>query len=435
MASRQRANSKTRRVAMLPGASCHWPFCLLPCLLLFAGLLGACETPPSTASNDTAAEATVAGPTLRFNDAPDDDAYGTIDVGGLDAAALARLRQATLTRQDWTALLAVYAGDAVPEAPPAQPPMLGTYTVHAQGIRFAPSFPLVAGLAYTAYFDLALFTRTYGAAEAPPEREALTATFALPKPTTSPSTSVTHVYPTTDVLPMNQLKMYLHFSAPMRRGEAYDHIRLLDAETGEAIADPFVVIDQELWDAGRTRFTLLFDPGRIKRNLRPNLEEGLPLQEGKRYRLHIDTAWRDAAGQPLAQSYDKTFSVTAADRVSPDYKTWTLDAPQAATVAPVTLTFSEPLDHALLQRMLTVRTAQGHPLEGRIAIQEGEMQWSFTPARPWNAGTYVIEVDAHLEDLAGNNLRNVFDVDLNEQTPDRSAEHEPVRLPFNVAPL
>jgi hypothetical protein len=402
---------------------------LLLCLLILTGPLGACETDPSQNANDgSAAQTPAPTPTIRLNDDPAQDGYGTIDVLGLETRALARLRDAPFTRADWTALLAIYTGEALPADPTATPPMLGAYTIQATGLRFTPRFPLVAGLAYTARFDPALLRHD----EAAPTPEPLVATFALPRETTDPSTVVTRVYPTADVLPMNQLKMYLHFSAPMRRGEAYDHIRLFDADTGEPVEDPFVVIDQELWDAARTRFTLLFDPGRIKQDLRPHLEQGVPLQDGKRYRLLIAASWRDAAGNPLVDPFEKAFSVTAADRTSPDYEAWVLTPPQAGTTDPLTLTFDEPLEHALLHRLLVVRDADGAPVDGRIDIEQAETQWSLTPHHAWRTGAYVIEVDAVLEDLAGNNLRHVFDVDLNTQTPDRAQEDVPVRLPFEV---
>ena len=58
----------------------------------------------------------------------------------------------------------------------------------------------------------------------------------------------------------NALKLYIYFSGAMRRGEAWQHIRLLDAR-GEAVKLPFLEIDQELWDPANTRLTVLFDPG------------------------------------------------------------------------------------------------------------------------------------------------------------------------------
>ena len=45
-----------------------------------------------------------------------------------------------------------------------------------------------------------------------------------------------------------------------------------------------------------TRFTLLFDPGRIKRGLKPAQRRvGPVLEEGKSYTLVIDRGWTDAA--------------------------------------------------------------------------------------------------------------------------------------------
>ena len=44
-------------------------------------------------------------------------------------------------------------------------------------------------------------------------------------------------------------------------------------------------VGEELWDADQCRLTLFFDPGRIKRGLRPHLEAGPPLTEGEAYRL------------------------------------------------------------------------------------------------------------------------------------------------------
>ena len=54
-------------------------------------------------------------------------------------------------------------------------------------------------------------------------------------------TIVSDVYPTGDV-PENLLKLYLHFSAPMRRTGVYEHIHLTDKH-GERIEAPFVEVD------------------------------------------------------------------------------------------------------------------------------------------------------------------------------------------------
>ena len=53
-------------------------------------------------------------------------------------------------------------------------------------------------------------------------------TFEVPEADAVAATVVEEIYPTADVLPENHLKFYLHFSAPMSRGEAYLRVHLLD---------------------------------------------------------------------------------------------------------------------------------------------------------------------------------------------------------------
>ena len=118
-------------------------------------------------------------------------------------------------------------------------------------------------------------------------------------------------------MPENLLKFYLHFSAPMSRGEAYRRIHLLDAD-GNEVADPFLELGEELWDRDMRRFTLLFDPGRIKRGLKPREEVGPVLEEGKQYTLVVDRDWLDATGYPLAAKMRKTFRALAPDEAPLD---------------------------------------------------------------------------------------------------------------------
>ena len=91
------------------------------------------------------------------------------------------------------------------------------------------------------------------------------------------------------------------------------------------------------------------------------------------------------------------------------------------------------LDHALLHRLITVHDEAGARLEGAIAVARHETQWAFTPAAPWKAGAYALHVETILEDLAGNTLRSLFDVDLAEAPPSEVREAETTRmLPFVV---
>ena len=113
----------------------------------------------------------------------------------------------------------------------------------------------------------------------------------------------------------------------MRKGDSWKHLRLL--RDGVPVEYPFLELDQELWDRDQRRFTVLFDPGRIKRGLASLAEAGPALEEGHNYTLVIDRDWRDARGALLAEEFRKEFHVGAADRTPPDPKKWGVTAPAA----------------------------------------------------------------------------------------------------------
>jgi len=294
------------------------------------------------------------------------------------------------------------------DAPGDLPPLGGSCSPDAGGIAFQPRYPLEPGLRYRAVYAGAVFV------------------FAVPKPPSAASTVVESVYPSGAALPENILKFYLHFSAPMSRGEAYSHLKLLDAE-GTPVALPFLEIDQELWDREARRLTVLFDPGRIKRGLVPNEEVGLPIRSGGRYTLVIDAGWRDAAGRPLKQEYRKTFRALPSDRDPPDPKTWRVSAPSAGSRAPVSLEFPEPMDHALLLGLIEVTTRAGRSVAGSATVDREETRWRFTPAEAWRPGEYALQVARTIEDRAGNTVGRPFDVDVFERVEERiSKETVPV---------
>ena len=355
---------------------------------------------------------------------------------GLGQTLIDALSSSAPSGEDWQSLFPVrVASDASSDLPV----MLGEYAVEGDRVVFRPRFALVPGTSYTARFDpssLAGASGLGGAAglEEAADFGALAAELSVPLDTSAPPTRVVQVYPSGPIVPMNLLKMYVHFSAPMSFGEAYQHVRLRNA-SGDVVPDAILEVLEELWDPERRRLTLLFDPGRIKRGLEPNLTLGLPLRDGESYVLEIDEGWRDGSGRPLAEGFTKEFSVGAVDRVSPDTDAWVVNPPAAGSRDPLEIVFPEPMDRALLDRLITVSTdrgdRRGERVEGRIAVTDHETVWRLTLDRPWNAGSYVIDVDALLEDLAGNNLASLFDVDLTQDV--RLSEDEArARLPFEV---
>jgi hypothetical protein len=310
----------------------------------------------------------------------------------------------------WASVLAVYAGTG------DVPPMLGAYSVEGGRLVFRPRFPLSPGVTLRAVLRL-------------PDGRGTSAEFSPTQRAPHPPTRVARVYPSSSVLPANQLRLYVCFSAPMRKGEAWQRIRLLD-DGGVPVDLPFVEIDEELWDRDLKRLTVLFDPGRIKRGVRPLEEVGPAIHEGRRYTLVIDRSWPDAGGAPLVEEFRKDFRVVAADREPVDPDRWRLSAPRPGSREPLVVEFGEPMDHELLLRMIDV-FGPGGSIAGETNVDRDETRWLFTPGQPWIAGDYRLLIDPFLEDLAGNRIGRAFDVDTSRQKP--KARSAPVSLSFFVS--
>lgn len=294
--------------------------------------------------------------------------------------------------------------------------MAGSYAVEGETLEFRPQFPLAAGVKYRAVFQA-------------PGGSPVTASFAGPPRATVPMTRVEEIYPSGDVLPSNQLKMYIYFSAPMSRGEAWEHIHVLGAE-GKEIANEFLELKQELWDDKVQRLTLWFDPGRIKRGLTGNLTLGPPIEEGKRYTLVIDKGWHDARGVPLVEGYKKTFRGGPADRVAPDPMKWQITAPKAGSREALIVDFGEPMDYAGLQKTLGIAKGQWN-IPGTARIERQETRWSFRPRQAWEAGNYQLLVNSALEDLAANKIGQLFDMDVFDKVTE-TVESRTFTVPFTV---
>ena len=310
----------------------------------------------------------------------------------------------------WESVLVVKASDD-----PDAPAMLGGYAESGGVITFTPRFEPSPGVQLRAMFHVnqSVVETTFGEAA-----KAIAAT-----------TSVAKLYPSADEWPENTLKMYLEFSAPMSAGEAWTHIRVLD-DQGRAIVDPFVAIDQELWDPAGRRLTVLFDPGRIKRGLVDNRESGPPLVAGRTVTIEVDPSWRDASGAPLAEKFSRSIRVTPAIRDVVHVKHWKVEAP-SSPASDLVVTFDRPMDHALARRAISV-TKDGSPVAGEIRVEDEETVWRFTPSEAWTPGGYFLAVDGVIEDLAGNRPGKMFDVDTSDLSLSTEATAV-TAIPFAVA--
>jgi hypothetical protein len=348
-----------------------------------------------------------------------------VEVLGVNGATLQQLQGVNWQTRDWQEILSVYAGQSDFAADLSVPAMMGSYRVEDGLIRFQPRFPLERGVHYRAVFRPA---RLPGGAN---NRSAdIISKFQVPVVQHQPTTVVTQVYPSGEVLPENLLKFYVHFSAPMRRGHIYNYIQLLN-ESGKPVELPFLEIDEELWNPEMTRLTLFIDPGRIKRGVQPLEEIGPALEEGKRYTLSIDAAWSDSAGLPLREMFRKSFHVGPPDRDPPAPGSWKIKSPKAGTRDALTVYFSEPMDAALSLRVILVLNPAGRMAEGTTALSDHEKCWSFTPEASWQAGPHQLQVQNTIEDLAGNNIGKAFEVDLFEGVQ-RRFTNQVVKLLFEV---
>lgn len=294
--------------------------------------------------------------------------------------------------------------------------MAGTFEREGDALIFTPRFLFVEGVRYTLLVD------------GEPVASLVRPTAPAPAITT-----VTGIFPTGGSVPVNLLRMYVQFSAPMSEGCVSRAVTVSAADTGEPLLHTLLDMTPELWDPARTRLTLLFDPGRIKRGLVPNLEAGYPLVEGRPVVVSVDASFRDAAGRPLADGFSRRYDVGPAISARVDPARWVIRRPAGGSMQSLQIEFDRPLDRALLARCLSVRDAHGDVVEGEMHIAAGERSWSFRPKMPWAASmAYALTIDTHLEDVAGNSVVRVFDRDLSRREDDPAGEHRVELLPIDV---
>ena len=322
----------------------------------------------------------------------------SVSVTGFSSAELAALRGTKLDDSRWNGILNVHVAgnDTLPIA--------GSYAVSADGIDFTPRFPFDAGRTYVVRVDPAKLPQ-------PRQAPLLGKVVQLPAGPDGPRTSVTAIAPTGGVWPENVLRFYIQFSAPMSRNTALGFVKLVD-DRGAEVKESFLPLDVDLWNGERTRFTVFFDPGRVKSGIRPNVELGRALHAGRSYAIVVDAAWPDAQGRPLASDFRYQFRTGTAEERPVTPADWKIAAPVSGTRDALVVTFPWGLDRGLLQRAVGVTGADQKGIDGTIAIDEGERTWRYTPSSPWRAGQHQLVVLPILEDPAGNRVGRAFEIEM-----------------------
>lgn len=283
--------------------------------------------------------------------------------------------------------------------------ILGNYKRIDDNIVFEPLIPFTRGLRYV------LWLKNKRLSE-----------ITIPGLATGDKPALLAIYPSGDSLPDNLLKIYLHFSRPMREGQSQKYVALVKNRT-DTLPGVFLDLQPELWNADRTVLTLWLDPGRIKRDLQPNKRLGVPLQAGSRYQLIVLADWPDQQGATLAKTTTKPFSTVQRDSLSPMPARWQIHQPQAGSVQPLDVAFGEALDYSLLTETLHVMNEAGETVSGKWHLADREKRALFIPGEAWKAGLYRLRIESRLEDLAGNNLSRPFDRNLTRK--DRPVSSQP----------
>lgn len=278
------------------------------------------------------------------------------------------------------------------KASPAAQGMLVSVAEHESRVSVVPRFPLRQGATY----DISIQW---------PDRPEISYEFTLEQETTARPTVVSFS-PSQSVIPANTLRFYVTFSQPMARGQVREHITLMTV-TGAEVPSPFLNLETELWDKSQTRLTLILDPGRVKQGVGPNKTAGAPLVAGDLYALEISGEMQSAKGQDLGQDQRITFAVGAPERRKINPLDWTVETPEAGTLAPLYIGFDRIMDNQAVVRLIQLQDASGTPIVGMEKSDGGG--WSFFPATPWSATHYRLSVDPQLEDVAGNTTRAPFD--------------------------
>lgn len=339
--------------------------------------------------------------------AADDSEVLLPSVAGQGVALQITERPSGFSDQD---LLQVFVGNEA-DCCVGKNPIAGEYALSGNLLNFNPSFQFLVDQAYT--------VQTWTGE---------TVEFSIERPEPLPEPEVVAIYPNGGRIPENTLRFYIEFSVPMMPHRAEEFIELVDA-SGKVDTDAFMSFKQELWSPDRTRLTLLMDPGRIKRGVGQNLALGPALLEDESYSLVVREGWPSADGRARVPEFTNRFTVSEPLRSLPDVDNWVLNSPSVGSVEPVEIAFDRQFDQFQISGSVWLEDGLGNRVAGVATLTDSQTVWRFVPADPWQSEGFDVVVDARLEDVAGNNFREVLDHELGAELRDIDF----IRVPLDLS--
>jgi hypothetical protein len=215
---------------------------------------------------------------------------------------------------------------------------------------------------------------------------------------TGPVEAAPRVYPSSDTVPENLLRIEIELDHPLWAPLDMRHVQLVGTD-GKPISD--ALLDLPLLSRDSTEVSILLHPGRIKTGVGPNLMLGLALRRGETVSLVIDDP---QLGSPLRKSW----RVVPALREPIDPASWKIASPSAGTRGRLTVDFPAALDSSA-EGLLAIAAPDGRRVMGRARLSNGETRWMFVPDVPWEPGRYQVRAHPHLEDPAGNRVCSAFE--------------------------
>lgn len=274
-------------------------------------------------------------------------------------------------------------------------PILGELNTEGADITFTPVIPFTNGVHYQIL-----------------KNQQVVGEFSIKESTPSTPPKVMAVYPKLDTVPENLLKMYIVFSKPMQEvRNSLDFITVINQKTQKE-EDIFLSLETELWNADHTELTLWLDPGRIKKDLVPNRNLGIPIKRGNNYELILSSEWSDADGNPLGKEHRKKIVVIAPEVQMLSVKNWDVTMPTAKSKEALGIAFGTYLDAMLIEKNIHIINANGQTIQGGFLTMGSSKSTLFIPKEHWKKGNYKLIVQSSMEDLAGNNFNRLFDTDL-----------------------